>query len=74
MWKNIFWVLMLVCFSACTTSDDPTPTPTPDPEPVEAAPLTVLAYLVANNNLDDDLLVNIGTMYDGLAAMDKQAT
>ena len=74
MWKNIFWVLMLVCFSACTTSDDPTPKPTPDPEPVEAAPLTVLAYLVANNNLDDDLLVNIGTMYDGLAAMDKQAT
>ena len=74
MWKNILWVLMLVCFSACSTSDDPKVEPTPEPEPVETAPLTVLAYLVANNNLDDDLLANIGTMYDGLATMNKQAT
>lgn len=32
-----------------------------------------MAYLVANNNLDDDLLANIGAMYDGLAQMTKPA-
>ena len=36
--------------------------------------MTILAYLVANNDLDDDLLANIGAMYDGLAEMDQQAT
>lgn len=49
-------------------------TPKSAPQPAEKAPLTILAYLVANNNLDDDLLANIGTMYDGLADMDKAAT
>lgn len=46
----------------------------PGIEQIGTAPLTMLAYLVANNNLDDDLLANIGAMYDGLAAMDKEAT
>ena len=46
----------------------------PTLDEVGKAPLTILAYLVANNNLDDDLLANIGTMYDGLATMDKAAT
>lgn len=44
------------------------------PQEVEKAPLTILAYLIANNNLDDFLSYNIGIMYDGLAAMDKPAT
>ena len=47
---------------------------TPQPKPVPSSELTILAYLVANNNLDDDLLSNIGAMYDGLAEMDQQAT
>lgn len=46
----------------------------PTLDEVGKAPLTILAYLVANNNLDDDLLANIGSMYDGLATMDKEAT
>lgn len=36
-------------------------------------PITIMAYLVANNNLDDDLLANVGAMYDGLAQMTKPA-
>ena len=47
---------------------------TPQPKPVPSSELTILAYLVANNNLDDDLLSNIGAMYDGLAEMDQPAT
>lgn len=45
----------------------------PGLEEVNYAPLTVMAYLVANNNLDDDLLANIGAIYDGLAQMSKPA-
>lgn len=37
-------------------------------------PLTLLAYLVANNNLDDDILANVGAMYDGMVDMKEPAT
>ena len=40
------------------------------PKKTKAESMTILSYLVANNNLDDDLLANIGAMYDGLG-MDK---
>lgn len=70
--KKWFLLTVLVClFSACGSKEDD---PTPEPIPMEEAPVTILAYLVANNNLDDDLLANIGTMYVGLAEMDKRAT
>ena len=52
--------------TSCSNNDDPKPN-NPDK-------LTILAYLVANNNLDDDLLANIGAMYDGLAEMKEEAT
>lgn len=45
----------------------------PGLEEAKYAPLTIMAYLIANNNLDDDLLANIGAMYDGLAQMTKPA-
>lgn len=37
-------------------------------------PLTVLAYMVANNDLDDDLYENLFAMYQGLQLLDKPAT
>ena len=40
--------------TSCLNNDDPKPN-NPDK-------LTIFAYLVANNNLDDDLLANIGAM------------
>ena len=52
--------------TSCLNNDDPKPN-NPDK-------LTILAYLVANNNLDDVLLANIGAMYDGLAEMKEEAT
>ena len=55
--------LMLGC-----DNDDPTPIVKP------TAPITIYAYLVAENNLDDDLLSNIGAMYDGMVSVDKEAT
>lgn len=69
MKKWLFHLCVLSCLWSCGDNDVPTPS-----RPVSQAPLTILAYLIANNSLDDDLLGNIGTMYDGLAAMDKQAT
>ena len=60
---------LLVLFSSCRDrEDEPKPAPAPSEE------LTVLAYLVANNNLDNDLLTNIYAMCVGLASMDEEAT
>lgn len=68
MLKKYLWTLLLVgLFSGCSNNDDPEPVP-------EKETITILSYLVANNNLDDDLLANIGAMYDGLATMTKPAT
>ena len=59
---------LLLLLSSCREIKD-----FPQPEK-PASETTILAYLVANNSLDNDLLVNIGAMYDGLAEMDQQAT
>ena len=61
--KKYLWTLLFVSlFWGCGNNDDPQPTP-------ENETMTILSYLVANNNLDDCLLANIGAMYDGLTAM-----
>lgn len=46
----------------------------PEPDIKNTAPITIFAYMVADNNLDDDLLTNIGAMYDGMVSMDKEAS
>ena len=58
----------LLVFVACTDDIDD-----PNPAPDENA-ITILAYLVANNNLDGVLLDNIVSMYDGLADMKQPAS
>ena len=73
MKKWFLLTALVLLFTSCVGDDGGTPSPEP-PLPSEEAPLTVLAYLVANNNLDNDLLVNIGAMYDGLAEMEMPAT
>lgn len=67
MIQKYLWLLLslIVTLSSCSNSDEP------DAEPKDS--ITILSYLVANNNLDDDLLTNIATMYDGLANMNKPA-
>ena len=69
----LLFSFLVLLFSACGGDNDDPVQPRPEPE-VEKAPLTILAYLVANNNLDDELLVNIGAMYDGLSDLDVAAT
>ncbi len=59
---------LFILFTSCLNNDDP------KPKPDNSDKLTILAYLVANNSLDNDLLANIGAMYDGLAEMNKEAT
>ncbi len=65
--------LLLTLFAAflltsCSDDNDPAP------PKVERAPITILAYLVADNNLNSYLYDNIGTMYEGLINLDKAAT
>lgn len=62
-------IFLLWCFLFVACSDDDSPI-----KPVEQSPLTVCAYLIANNNLDDELLANVGAMYDGLAELSYPAT
>ena len=68
-----FWgvFLLLGLLVACTEDDEPTvnPEPTPADESV-----TVLSYMIANNNLDDFMVQNVCIMYDGLAVMTEPAT
>lgn len=76
MKKWFFILCVLSSLWACNdkeTPDKPVNPVVPEEE-VPHASLTILAYFVANNNLDDDLLENIGTMYDGLSKMNQPAT
>ena len=69
MMKKFLGLLsFLLVFVACTDDIDD-----PNPAPDENA-ITILAYLVANNNLDGVLLDNIVSMYDGLADMKQPAS
>lgn len=73
--KKLIWILGLICLFVSCSSEEITPTPEPPiEEKVEPAPLTILSYLVANNNLDGDLYVNIAAMCQGLSLMEKPAT
>lgn len=65
--KLLYLLSVLFILSACGNGGDE-----PQPQP-EQKVMTIMAYLVANNNLDDDLLSNIGAMYDGLAVMEEPA-
>ncbi|MBQ2857139.1 MAG: clostripain [Bacteroidaceae bacterium] len=68
MMRKCLWVLWLTCLlQSCNSIED-----LPQPKPKES--MTILCYLVANNNLEDDLQTNIGTMYDGLSVMKEPAT
>lgn len=70
MMKKFLGLLsFLLVFISCSDDTNETPKPTPN-----SSDITILAYLVANNNLDGVLLDNIVSMYDGLAEMKQPAT
>lgn len=73
MRKVLGILCLLFCLYSCNSDDSSNDPVVPEPEIVKA-PLTVLAYMVANNNLDDDLYENIVAMYQGLQLLDKPAT
>jgi hypothetical protein len=68
--KKLFLLLTFVSlFTACSDSDEPSGGKN------ENAPLTVMAYFVANaSGIEDDIFTNVAAMYDGLALMKKPAT
>ena len=69
MFKMKKILLFLSVFLCCACSDNDEPTPEAE------APMTVLAYLVADaSNIDDDIWANVAAMYDGLASMKQSAT
>lgn len=57
MKKILFLLLTIISFSACSSDD---------PEIPAKAEKTILAYFIADNNLEDALLDNIVDMYQGL--------
>lgn len=68
MLKKYLWAMFAACIlTACSNDDMPEPIPNDNS-------ITILSYLIADNNLNDDLLGNIGTMYDGLAKIKEPAT
>lgn len=70
MIKKAIWLLSILLFvTSCISSDDEPTTVTPDKDTV-----TILAYMIANNNLNDELLDNTACMYAGLASMKEPAT
>lgn len=68
---KVVWCMVLVCsFCAsvsCSNGSD-------DVSDASEAGRVVLAYLVANNNLDANLINNVVWMYRGLARADKAST
>ena len=69
MKKFLGLLSFMFVFISCTDETNEIPEPTPN-----SSDITILAYLVANNNLDGMLLDNIVSMYDGLAEMKQPAT
>lgn len=67
--KNLVFFFFAVFFFVSCTKDDDIPEIRPDTDSI-----TILSYLVANNNLNDFLSYNVANMYDGLSLMDKPAT
>lgn len=67
--KKILSIFLFALFFISCNDDDNKVEPI-----VEEAPITVMAYLVAENNLDDELKTNIRTMFSGLTGLDKSAT
>ena len=72
MLKRFFWVFLLVGLLVACTEDDG-PTIKPEPTPADDS-VTILSYLIANNNLDDFMKFNVCIMYDGMAVMTEPAT
>ena len=70
MMKKFLGLFAFLCvFVSCIDDDD-----NDIINPVPDNSITILAYLVANNNLDGVLMDNIVSMYDGLAEMKQPAT
>ena len=70
--KNPFVIFLFsLLMIACGKNDDEPQQPLPANE---QAPITMWAYLVADNNIKNDFRNNIKTMYEGLSKMEKQAT
>ena len=67
--KNLVISLFALFFLVSCTSDDEVLEKQPDTDS-----LTILSYLVANNNLNDCLSYNVAIMYAGLSSMNKPAT
>ena len=69
MKKCLLLLPFISLFTACSKTDEPSG------GKMENAPLTVMAYFVADaNGIEDDIYTNVAAMYDGLALMKKPAT
>lgn len=71
MRKCFFLTTLMLLFLSCSGEDEDVLRPEPLPD-VDG--ITVLAYMMANNSLDYEIMNNIRDMYFGLAEMDERVT
>ena len=67
MKRTAYFLLCAFLLAACSNE-------IPEKRIIERSGRTVLAYLVANNNLDDELKANVTWMYEALASMKDSCT
>ena len=67
MKRAAYFLLCAFLLAACSNE-------IPEKRIIERSGRTVLAYLVANNNLDDELKANVTWMYEALASMKDSCT
>ena len=68
MKRYVLWLLSIVFLVSCSDSDEPST------QPVNQAPVTVMSYFIADNNLSGDLALNILHVYEAMRQMDQEAT
>ena len=61
--RILFFIGILLTMMGCSKNEVPEPTPTPN----TSSKRVIMAYMVANNNLDNDIMNNVEWMYHGLS-------
>lgn len=68
--RILFFIGFLLTMVGCSKNEVPEPTPTPN----TSSKRVIMAYMVANNNLDEDIMNNVEWMYQGLSEVKDTCT
>lgn len=68
--RILFFIGFLLTMVGCSKNEVPEPTPTPN----TSSKRVIMAYMVANNNLDEYIMNNVEWMYQGLSEVKDTCT